>query len=473
MNKTYKTYNTIIIGAGLSGLSLAWFLFRQNPNHRTLLLEKEKRVGGAVRTYREEGFLIEGGPHGFLDNCPESINLLKDIGLDHVAQQAPLELFSRYICKENRLHRIPLEPFPCLRTKILGPLAKFRLLADLWKKPLSGEPSVKNWAEYRFGTGILPLVDAALTGTFSGDPERIKIDAIMPGLRHLERQHGSVLMGLFKKELFTVCDKQKSKKPPAMQNFPEGMEQLTLTLIGQLLNNTEHCDLRSDYEVRSFCKHGKLWKVIGPDNVNYCNNLVFALPVNAALHIINKNYQIPPSPITALPTARIVNVALGYPDTGQFPAGFGYLAPEQEKRFALGAMFSNNMFPGRSPRGHVLLEVLVGGRRHLERVRMDDGKLLANVLRDISQLLPISGDPVFSKIIHAGSGIPQLEDGYLGLLEWQKRVMVENPGLHICGSGWGGIGINDMIIEARRTVDSIISDRIGNRDIDMPESIYF
>ncbi len=255
-----------------------------------------------------------------------------------------------------------------------------------------------------------------------------------------------------------------------MINFPEGMGQVIAALIANLIIR---CDLIFEHEISSFRQCENLWEINGPDDALYCDNLVLALPANTSLQIVSESRGISPPPLTSLPEARIVNIALGYPDKKQLPAGFGYLAPEQEKRFALGALFSSNMFPGRTPPGHILLEVLVGGRRHPERLSLDDETLVNMVLQDITRLLPLSREPVFYKVIRSCSGIPQLEDGYIQLLEWQKQVMVDNPGLHICGFGWGGIGINDMITEARNMAETILAGSVFPTCNHKPESVYF
>ncbi|MBR9975267.1 MAG: NAD(P)/FAD-dependent oxidoreductase, partial [Bacteroidetes bacterium] len=47
-----QTYDTIIIGAGISGLACAFML--QKRGRRVLLLEKAPRFGGAIRSARED-----------------------------------------------------------------------------------------------------------------------------------------------------------------------------------------------------------------------------------------------------------------------------------------------------------------------------------------------------------------------------------------------------------------------------------
>lgn len=53
---------TIIIGAGLSGLSLAYHMEKQN-NRDYLLLEGSGEIGGLCKSIRKEGFTFDFGPH--------------------------------------------------------------------------------------------------------------------------------------------------------------------------------------------------------------------------------------------------------------------------------------------------------------------------------------------------------------------------------------------------------------------------
>ena len=113
---------------------------------------------------------------------------------------------------------------------------------------------------------------------------------------------------------------------------------------------------------------------------------------------------------------------MGFGESAEIPFGFGYLAPEQEKRFALGALFSTHMFPGRAPKGHMLLEALVGGRRHPEKLELDDDVLIQKAYADLRQLIHLPDPPVFTKVLRSDHGIPQLEIGYPGLLRLAQQA---------------------------------------------------
>ena len=53
-----------VIGAGITGLAAAWEL--ENAGAQPLVLESERRTGGVIVTERRDGFVVEGGPDGFL-----------------------------------------------------------------------------------------------------------------------------------------------------------------------------------------------------------------------------------------------------------------------------------------------------------------------------------------------------------------------------------------------------------------------
>lgn len=441
--------DTLIIGAGLSGLTVAWKL-KQIPDHSILLLEQSKKTGGAISSHSEDGYLAEAGPHGFLDNCAESQSLLAETGLDKECLKAPLSKFVRYVCMDGKLRLIPQSPPKILAAPLISPLAKLRVAGDFFKKPLEGEPTVSEWVQHRFGKALLPYVDAVFTGTYAGDLERLVIDGVMPGVRKIEKEYGSIVYGLLKKmKAAKKAKKGKKKGLPAMTSFPTGMSRLAECLHGNLGSD----EIQADCPPLQISRENNGWKVETETGTFTCKNLVLALPVNASLSLLSGLTTPPPLP--KIPEARIVTIALGFGPEASLPPGFGYLTPEREQRFCLGALFSSNMFPGRAPKDHILLEALIGGRRHPERLELDDDTLIKEAVHDLQQLLNLPNPPSYARVLRPRGGIPQLEKGYPALLKWRNSMMKEEKGLYVTGFGWEGIGLNDMIKTAFRVSEAI------------------
>ncbi len=450
--------DVIIIGAGVSGLACAHFLRAQRPELSVLVVEKSSHSGGVIRSHHEGGYLCEVGPHGFLDNKEESREILADLHLMDGVQRAPLGDFHRYLCRQGRLMALPQKPQELITSKLLSPWDKLRLLGDLWKKPLAGHPSIGEWAGHRFGKGVLPLVDAAITGTFSGDLNRLSMDAVMPGVRKLEAEHGSLLRGLKKK---AKAKREKIVLLPAMINFPQGLERLVQSMaVGH--------DIKTECEVHGLEKRGEGWQLSTADGPLLARHVICALPINGALPLFAPFGP----PVDKVPESYICNVRLGFVDNGAIPKGFGFLTPECENRFVLGCMFTSRMFPGRAPQGKVLLEALVGGRRHPERLELADDEIVRRVVADLKELLDLPESPEFVRVLRPKSGIPQMEKDHLDLLTWRANLEQGNHGISLCGFGWDGIGINDMTRSARLAVAAIDQGRGGEEDPGV-KPVYF
>ena len=461
--------DTLIIGGGLTGLTVAHFLQKYQPEATISILEKSSSPGGAIRSFKQDGYLAEWGAHGFLDNVEASRELLADTGLDKEAQKAPLDEFVRYICLNGKLNLIPQNPKKIIRSNLVSLPAKLRVLADLWIKPRPEEQTVAAWAAHRFGASLLPFVDAVLTGTYAGDLNRLSIDAVFPGIRGLELKKGSVIRGLLQKRK-AAREKQGTapqKKLPAMISFPQGMGRLPEVLAADK-------NLLCSAEVKSIHKNSDGWEVRTAAQNYRANSLVLALSVNQSLSLLQSasGLTVEMSPLATVPEARIVTIAMGFGETAEIPFGFGYLAPEQEKRFAMGALFSTHMFPGRAPKGHMLLEALIGGRRHPEKLELDDDILVQETYDDLRQLIRLPDPPVFTKVLRPDHGIPQLEIGYPRLLAWRKRLVESNRGLYVCGFGWEGIGINDMTKSAKQVAAALATGIAAKGETEV-KGVYF
>jgi oxygen-dependent protoporphyrinogen oxidase len=281
--------DTLIIGGGLSGLTVAHKLRHSCPGHQTLILEKSERPGGVIWSHAELGFLAENGPHGFLDNCPESQLLLQETGLDQECVKAPLSRFVRYVCMDGGLRCIPQSPRKIIMAPLISPLAKLRVAGELFKKPLTGEPTVAEWVAHRFGPALLPYVDAVFTGTYAGDLNRLVIDGVMPGVRRLEMLHGSVIRGLFAKMRQAGKDKTtsgggKKKGLPAMTSFPGGMGRLPEKLAESLQPGR---DLLLNCGILAIRQSQSGWEVETDLGPYQATNLVLALPINSSLGLLH------------------------------------------------------------------------------------------------------------------------------------------------------------------------------------------
>lgn len=460
--------DTIIIGAGISGLTVAHKLNLKHPERDLLILEKGSRAGGCIESHHEQHYIAEIGPHGFLDNCQESRDLLQETGLDQESVKAPLIDFVRYVFLNNKLNTIEQTPMKIIMAPLIPWKDKIGVLRDLYKKPLEGEPTVAKWVDHRFGPALLPYVDAVFTGTYAGDINKLKIDAVMPGVRALEKTHGGLIRGLIAKMWKNRKNGKKILSMPAMTSFANGMHRLPEKLASGFLDSGR---LKLNTNVTSISQDEETWIVTTETGEEYrCNNLVLAVSTNISLKLLSNVDKT--MPLEKIPEAKIVSVIFGYDNGATLPPGFGFLTPEVEKRFTLGTLFSSNMFPGRAPQGHIVFEVLIGGRRHPERVNMSSDDLIKYALKDVKDILKLPGEPAYTRVLRSGWGIPQLEEKYPALLAWKEELVSRKKGLQVCGFGWEGIGLNDMIKSATRVAENIEAGSTSNHEAEI-KKVYF
>src|SRR5439155_10183308 len=101
----------VIVGAGISGLSVAYRLARGTPGVDVTVLEQRDRPGGTVWTERRDGFQVEVGANGFLDSKPSTLTLCRDLGLgDRLVPASEDSARNRYLFLRGRLHRLPASP---------------------------------------------------------------------------------------------------------------------------------------------------------------------------------------------------------------------------------------------------------------------------------------------------------------------------------------------------------------------------
>jgi len=84
-----NTYNTIVVGGGIAGLTSAVYLARAGK--KVLLIEKNKEFGGLVNSFNHNGFQFEAGVRA-LENAGIIFPMLKDLNIQLEVVKSPVSL---------------------------------------------------------------------------------------------------------------------------------------------------------------------------------------------------------------------------------------------------------------------------------------------------------------------------------------------------------------------------------------------
>lgn len=446
--------HVVIVGGGLSGLSVAFRLRQATPGISVTVLEPEPRVGGNVGTENHHGFRVERGPNGFLDRTPSVGELCRDLGLaERLIPASEGARKNRFLFLNGKLRKMPRGPLGLLTTSLLSLRGKWKLLTEPFRRPPDQVPPDESVAEFvtrRAGKEAAEVfADALVTGIHGGDPALLSVAAAFPRLPVMEREAGSVIRG------FLRAAKQRKRDaagrgdpepgPMRMWSFPHGLQALPDAIADYLgpavrvgVRVTAVSESASVSPWKVYGGHGQAWSA---------DAVVLACPAYDQAAILADLDPPLADECAAIPYNRIAVVALGYrqADCPHTPDGFGYIAPQNTGRDVLGVQWCSSIFPDRAPVGCVLWRALCGGVHRAEMVDWDDRTLLRAVHAEMKRAMGVTGEPIFTRVIRWTAAIPQYVVGHLDRVARIDALVAKHPGLFLTGNAYRGIAMGDCV----------------------------
>lgn len=439
----------VIVGGGVSGLSLAYRLQQLLPDAEARLLEQRDRPGGSLWTERRDGFQIEIGPNGFLDNKPSTVDLCHDVGLgDRLLAASAASGKNRYLFLDDRLRLLPNSLFSFLGTDLLGWRDKLGLLLERFRprRRESGDESFDAFARRRLGPAFADtFADAFVTGIYAGDPTRLSVKAAFPRLAEFEEKHGSLMVGTFaalRERRAAMKARGEPYRRTGMWSFVEGLRLLAETL-------RDHLRTRPLFGVtiRRVERDGPhRWAVCGDGHDRWtADAVVLACPAYAQAELLAALDPDLAEDVAGIAYNRVAVVGVGFrkADVPHSLDGFGYIAPQRTRRDLLGVQWCSSIFPARAPDGAVLLRALCGGVGRPEIVGWDDTRLIAAVRSEMRLALGVTAEPIFTHIVRWERAIPQYDLGHLDRVARIDERVSRHPGLFLGGNAYRGVALND------------------------------
>lgn len=462
-NKERK--NVAIIGAGITGLSAAYYL--QKAGHSAVVFEKGKRIGGAIQTTVEKGYLCEHGPNSLLVNDKRVADIITAAGLDPEVVIADAAANKRFIVHERKLHTLPSSPVGLLTSSLFSFKAKARLLKEPFlakREPEAGNEAFADFVRRRLGQEILDKAAGPfVSGIYAGDPNRLATRHAFPRLYALEQEHGSLLKGALKSGRAIKKGKGDPNRLAKREiiSFKKGMEALPLGIESLLEEDSVFLEttldsIKHERKSKRWLIHWKCGKATGQGSFS---NVVITVPAHKINDLpLEAKILDAVSTVPHLDYPPVSAMVLGFKRSQvKHPLdGFGMLNALNEKSKMLGALFPSTLFPDRAPSDHVSINVMLGGSRTPDNANMSDSAMKASVMDELRRLLDIEGNPAFTKITRWKKAIPQLNLGYNNVLEQIEKCEKKFPGIHFAGNYRGGISVGDCI-----TSGSDLSDKIS------------
>jgi oxygen-dependent protoporphyrinogen oxidase len=442
--------NIAIIGAGLSGLTTAFYLKKHGIKFH--VFEKEDHVGGVIRTHQENGFTFESGPNTGSMSRPEAAELFEDLKGDCTLEIADENAKARWIWMGNKWHTIPSGLIGGITTPLFSFSDKLRLLGEPFrKKGKNPEETIADLVRRRMGiTFLRNVVDPFISGVYSGDPEKLVTKYAIPKLYQLEQDYGSFIGGGIKKAREPKSDFEK-KATKEVFSAEGGLENLVKALKKHI----------GDKNISLGCKKLSIKytdkKYLIDGNTNEFSHVIST----AGAFSLSQLFPFLPTEkvdaINQMEYAKVTQVSLGFKQWKGIPIqSFGGLVPSAEKRNVLGVLLLSSFLKNRAPKGGALLSVFVGGVRKPEVANYSDEKVTEMVKQEIIAMMGLKEfKPDLIKIFRYPHAIPQYSFESKDKLKVISALEMEFPGLILAGNIRDGIGMADRIKQGRNIADQL------------------
>ena len=447
-----------VIGAGITGLTAAYRLSERG--YAVKVFEQSAQTGGAIRTFSENGYVIEGGPNSLQLGASEVRQLIKEVGLEPDLQIANAASKKRFIVRGGKFVPVPMSPLSFFRT----PLFSFRTKCAIFSEMLTRarvRPTDLSLAELVRSHFTQELVDYALNpliaGIYAGDPEKLSVRHAFPTLWEAERSHGSLLRGMLANAKAKKARGESGVAP--IVSFKGGLQTLTTTLAAKLPLGA--VQLKATLEsIQPGRPHRLNWQESGAYHTAEFDLVLLALPATSLAQLsFGPQAERPLALLSEITQPPVSSLFLGYrrEQVGHPLDGFGRLVPAVEHRSLLGILFSSTLFPDRAPAGHVGLTVFAGGLRQPDIAQLNTNELLARLGLDLQELVGVTTPPQFVKHTYWPRAIPQYGLGYDRYLTALGRIEETNAGLFIGGNVRDGISLQDCIKSGEKMAKKAIS----------------
>lgn len=413
MKKRHK-----VVGAGFSGLSLAYYLVK--GGQEVEVLEQNPDVGGLLHTLEHPLGLVETAANGILWT-PALQRMCDEIGVELLETEKTSR--RRYIFSRSKLRRWPLQFGESVF--FLGKLL-VSFFRPSFRKPKAFETVSEYISRVLSRAALTHLVAPGLQGVYAGDVSRMSATLLL----------GKILSSPAKDIHDLLYKKEKYKRRGTVA--PRGG-------MGQLLEKLKIFLVESGVEF-SFSKAAN-------DLALHSDNpIIWATSAWSAAAGLKNIAPEASRSLQKIEMLDLVTATLFFEPPLKPIKGFGVLFRRGEGVKALGVLFNNYIFKNRSLKHSETW--IVGGAFQPGVSGFSDEELLELLLQDRKKLYP-DGDSILGYQI---TRWPKALPHYTIELEKILRALVLPKALYLHGNYLGRIGLSQILERSRALAEKISSE---------------
>jgi oxygen-dependent protoporphyrinogen oxidase len=455
-----------IVGGGIAGLTAAYELSRLANNGaavEAVLFEASPRLGGIVETVREGGFVIECGPDAWVTEKPWARELAEELGLADQIMPSNDATRKTYVLVDGQLKAMPDEMRMMVpsdlhaldQSDLFSAEAKQAFHAEVNRaKELKAsapqhDESVAAFVRRHFGDEVLATIGAPLLrGVFGGDVNKLSVRAVMAPFVAMEREHGSLIAAM--QDRATASGNKQSAVFTTLQS---GLGTLVDNMIAAIPKDW----IRLGAKIRSISRNHGCWQLETSTSQETFDVVMMAAPALIArelLHPIDGRA----AELMEMDASSAVVVAFGFPDTAKFPTptGFGFLVPQGSGSRLLACTFVDQKFNHRVPQNGKLMRAFFGGDAAERLIRCGNDEVACIARLELAHIIGPLPEPQITVVRRWPKSLPQYTVGHLERMQELDERIQRLDGLYLLGNGYRGVGLPDLIRDARAAAQQSI-----------------
>jgi len=465
-----------VIGAGASGLSAAHRLIELSNDgparFDVTLFEASDSPGGVAGTRRIGDYLVETGPDMFITNQPAAVNLCQRIGLGD--ELIPTETAHRgsLVLRNGKPVRVPegfmlISPakiWPVLTSSIFSPLGKLRMGLEylLPRRTEQTDETLASFVKRRFGKEAFDrLIQPMVGGIYTADPEKLSLQATLPRFIEMEREHRSLIIASRKQAAVRENDAESEGSGARYGLFtaPRGGISDLFNRLLEVVRQKATVKLDEPVAAVSLGDSGRYEVTLQSGEQLNFDGVVIALPSFHAASVLASGFSVNSDAQTSDSITELTRLldSIEYSSAAVVVSGhrladiehpldaFGLVIPAIENRKVLAISFTSRKFPGRAPKGKILLRTFVGGALQPEMLDQSDEELSQTVRAELRSILGVGGEPDFMEICLYERSMPQYYVGHCERVARIRELISGHAGLELAGNAYSGVGIPDCI----------------------------
>lgn len=442
----------LVVGGGITGLSAAYELQKWKRNTgaevRLVLAEASDKLGGKIRSIKQNGFVMEAGADSIVARKLENMSIIEDLGLEKdIVYNATGRSF---IYTDGELKPIPDDSVfgipssieSLAKSSLVSAEGKVAALKDFYTKneTFTKNDSIGSFLEHFLGTELVDKqIAPVLSGVYSGKLDDLTIKSTLPYLLDYKEEYGSIIKGL-------EANKQKFKGGERkFISFANGLDTLINTYEAKL-GDTE---ILKNTRISKITKHNHQYHVLMHNqDILEADYIILSIPHTAAEALIDDTDL--RNEFSGLKSSSLISVYLGFevPDTILPADGTGFITANTDELSCNACTWTSRKWQHTSKSGNLLVRLFYKSSHpsYASLKKMDKPQLLDMALSDIHKSLGISAMPVASEVTNWSDQMPNYLITHPQSVEALERKMAADyPGILLAGCSYYGVGIPDCI----------------------------